>query len=647
MRGLESVSLLFPLEYPIKPPIPYLRADFDRSYPHLQPDPADRLPQPCLVDGDLGELLHHRGLAGILDQLVEWLNRAAMGCLIDPEQGWEPVRRDDVADFIIANADDLRSWVDRRGGFIFLPLRYRALPSLEKDQQEGSGASRCLAIVGQQRLTLKPDELPRWVCRITSAEGHPSGTSVAILVWPGKGPSGAPLIADRYLPETVSELQGLIARAGEYGCERELRDALGRLRECGAAWDSKGVSHPIAVILFARCPFHLIGSDSPLEFCPYLPEIQLPLGPVRGSSTVVVRPMWHLHAVSRGLLARLSGRQLAPVASPWALIGCGSLGSKIALHLARAGDAPQVLIDHDLLSPHNAARHALLPLTPSEQAFWLGYKAEALAEAINHLGQSATGHILDARTLLRDARQLKQVLPKRAWTLVNATASLAVREALSVLPGTARPRVIETALFALGKIGMLAVEGAEGNPNLGDLVSELYYLAGRQTRIPEILEEHSIRRQEIGQGCGSATMVMTDARVSLHAAGMAEAIGTLRQRGFPEKGGLLWISCVIDDGLGLTWERWSLPPSQLLICENQKSWQVRISDRAYQLIRENVTHYPKVETGGILIGRLSEVAQTFYVTEVLPAPPDSKRSAVEFILGSGSPVSVGATYSYP
>ncbi|MHC5719835.1 MAG: Mov34/MPN/PAD-1 family protein, partial [Nostoc sp.] len=45
---------------------------------------------------------------------------------------------------------------------------------------------------------------------------------------------------------------------------------------------------------------------------------------------------------------------------------------------------------------------------------------------------------------------------------------------------------------------------------------------------------------------------------------------------------------------------------------------------------------PFVETGGILVGRISETQQAFIVTDILPAPQDSQRSKYEFVLGTSA-----------
>jgi hypothetical protein len=47
-------------------------------------------------EGSLDELMHRFGVDAVVDQLVDWLHKAASGTLIDLSQGWEPARRDSV-----------------------------------------------------------------------------------------------------------------------------------------------------------------------------------------------------------------------------------------------------------------------------------------------------------------------------------------------------------------------------------------------------------------------------------------------------------------------------------------------------------------------------------------------------------------------
>src|SRR5205823_4139942 len=106
-------------------------------------------------------------------------------------------------------------------------------------------------------------------------------------------------------------------------------------------------------------PFKVIGTESPLELCPYVTDVSVPaLFDHSGKSAI--RPAGHRDRIEQRLLRRLAGYGGAQL-PPWTLVGCGSLGSKIAMHLARAGAAPSVVVDKRTMSPHNAARHALVP----------------------------------------------------------------------------------------------------------------------------------------------------------------------------------------------------------------------------------------------------------------------------------------------
>ena len=626
VRAVEPVTLIFPASFPLRPPTIWLRVDFDRSLAHVQPgDPADR-PEPCIVDGRPSELLHQQGLAGILNQLVLWLENAALGRLIDPDQGWEPVRRDDVAGFVVADAAMLRARVSRDAGFSM--CRFEFLVSTDSD-----GERFVYGQVGKDKITINPDTLgglltnSRW-----STESLRGGKSLAVIAWPGKLPSGELIVADTYQPETVTTFEALMERAETYGCDRPLSEAVNWLRKCASNYNLKR-SYPLVLILCARRPFHLIDSNSPIEICPYVMDIGPGAFTTEGDKTPV-QPIGHRHAISADLLRMLSGSSV--LASSWGLIGCGSLGSKIAMHMARAGNAPATVVDQTYLSPHNAARHALVPDVSESGLGWIEAKAKAIANAIEGLGQDSTAVERDVLAILRDRGATTKYFPRKMWGIVNTTASLVVREALgSVPPANPLPRVLETSLLAQGQLGLLTAEGPNRNPNTLDLIAEAY----ARIRVDETLRPivfgggGVLVRQTIGEGCGSSTMIMSDARVSMFAAPMAEAIRQMQNRGLPAEVGRLLIGRLASDGLGLSWTDDAIPPVLIIGIEGPDAWSVRISRRAADAISADIDHWPGVETGGILMGRISEAARTFYVTDVLPAPPDSTRSAHEFVLG--------------
>ncbi len=631
VRSEEPVTLVFPAAFPLRPPVISLRADFDRSLAHVNPGPANEPPVPCIYDGLLSELLQQQqqGLAAILNQLVLWLENAALDTLIDRKHGWEPVRRDSLRDFMVADAAHLRSLVKRDEGhaaFRFDYLRYAI----------DGGEFAIHGEIGKEPLKLNREAIGELFKERESQDGDVAiGHALAIFVWPGKHPSGQPVIADRYRPETVTNYAELVERATAYGCAAPLRGAISWLERCVSGYSVKR-PFPVAVILCARRPCHLIGSDSPLELCPYLVDISAPSLFPAGDATAV-RPAGHRHAIAVPLLRRLSGDDRPDEALKWVQLGAGSLGSKIALHLARAGRAPDIVIDHGNLTPHNAARHALVPAKSAMQTSWIRSKARALVDAIAGLGQTAERHVEDIVTVVRNPDLAKRLLPKKHWAVVNSTASLNVREALASVPPTMQiPRVIETSLFAHGHVGLVSVEGPGRNPNTGDLIAEAYALMRDNIDTQRLVfgTANALERQLVGEGCGSATMVMSDARISMFAAPMAEAISALQRTGLPPENGRILLGTIAEDGMSQAWQAHQIRPCVTLAMDGAPSWSVRIADRAHQKIVDEVARWPAVETGGILVGRFSEAAQTFYIVDVLSAPDDSRRSAAEFVLGT-------------
>jgi hypothetical protein len=347
VRATEPVNLSFLGSYPINAPIVTLRDDFDRSLAHIQPGPPNGPIVPCLIAGDLNEFLHSHGLMAIVDQIVSWLEKAALGKLIDPSQGWEPIRRDGLTDWIIADGDFLRNFVGRQEQFSFLLFNYlKLLPSIRIDYARkdyilyGAIETKCIAI--------SPNKFPEMVSTQLLHEGAVWGESFAIIATPGKLPSGKPYVADKYLPETVTNLHELQARAEVYGCGTSLKNALSYLARCVKRW--KGPDFPIVVILCARRPYRLIGESSNIEIVPYLMECQAPQLFPQGDNTAAY-PASHRHAITATLLQRFSGEPPIPEERKLALVGCGSLGSKIAIHLTRSGAAPTIVIDKILCHP--------------------------------------------------------------------------------------------------------------------------------------------------------------------------------------------------------------------------------------------------------------------------------------------------------
>ncbi len=631
--AVEPARFIFPADYPIRAPEVHLRADFDRSLAHVQPGRADGPVVPCLVEEDLDELLHGGGLAAIVNQLVAWLENAALGRLIDPDQGWEPVRRDTLDHWIVADGHYIRGLAGRRERYYFMAFEYLKLarPGHRDDRRTDFFVH---GEVRSERIAVNPEEFDKLFREWGSGTRVARGTSLSLVLTPGKLPSGKLHVADIYRPETVTDLAGLRERAAEYGCGRALEDAFSWLRRCAAGWT--GSARPLAVILCARRPYPIIGESSNVELLPYVIDVTPPDICAAGGETPVF-PAAHRETITPALLERFSGETSIPEGRDLVLVGCGSVGSKIAIHLARSGQAPRAVIDKRFLAPHNAARHALLPQTERMQVDWLGDKAEAVGTAIRGLGQGAKTFHEDVTRAVHDGGLRKKLFPRKTWAVVNSTGSVAVREALAAIPPMQMgARVVETSLFGSGAVGIMTAEGPGRNPNTADLIAEAYEQIRTDATLRDRVfsEDSPVNHESVGQGCGSPTMRISDARISLYAAAMAEGITRLRRDDLPESGGRLHLGAVAADGMAVSWSRIEVPAVHVVRIDDTDSWTVRVTERVHRKIVEDCASHPGVETGGIVVGRMSEAQQAFLVTDILPAADDSRRSAKEFVLGT-------------
>jgi len=431
--------------------------------------------------------MRSRGIWGLIDQLALWLERAARVQLIDPKQGWEPVRRDSIDDVVVTDSDLLREAVRREAG---CEARWSTFCTFVVPDD---GLRFHRVVVGDERAAIAPGLAPLLNAPLRRV-------SLTLIAWSGKCPSGDPFVAGVYRPENVTDLRGLLIRASELGCSDHLTAMLdlisSRLR--GSRFPA---IVPLGVILIARRPCNLIGQSSPLELCTYVIEM-------RGSDDLSrkgnppVRLAAQLDRLSTTLLRRASGTEQHITHLKWSLLGCGSVGSKIAIHLARAGDGPETVVDRRWMSPHNFARHAALPSSPSDAAILLR-KADLLCNALAGLGQPAIGKTIDIVShSIREGTS--NLAPPTTDLIVNATGSLTVREALC-RQELARPRAVETCLYGAGRIGYLSVEGPSSNPNMSDLVTESYRLMGSDAEMKTVAFSTPPSEVAIGDGCSSLT----------------------------------------------------------------------------------------------------------------------------------------------
>ncbi|QOZ36361.1 ThiF family adenylyltransferase [Bradyrhizobium sp. CCBAU 53421] len=148
-----------------------------------------------------------------------------------------------------------------------------------------------------------------------------------------------------------------------------------------------------------------------------------------------------------------------------AIVGCGSLGSKIAAMLARAGVSDFYLIDDDLLQPDNLVRNDL---------DWRDvgtHKADAVAERIRNVNPAAEVYFRQIRLAGQESSGSADAALSslvRRDLFIDATANPNVFNLMSAIAESAERPMIWAEVFGGGFGGLIARyrPGTEPNPQL-------------------------------------------------------------------------------------------------------------------------------------------------------------------------------------
>jgi hypothetical protein len=623
----EPVILKLPPNYPWQSPRFYLREDFPRNFPHLMPFATT--PRPCLVEGDQDEYFLQFGLVEygvfhLIEQLAIWLRKAAICDLINVEQGWEPMLRRDFRNALQIDADAARTAVNKAGGWAVWRGRFFRRGTAESCLTDTTRA--WISSDGKATPLRQGAEDKTFTSKWRDSDVS-LGNSVIGVIWPDKNPNGTPHINATYLPETVATLRDLRERATDFGCGRGLQTFLANLER---SFEGTNLSTPIPVgiVLCVRRPIHLIGSTSDIELLPYVVELRANRKRTslfaKGDDEPVA-PAMHYQSLTPSLLRTLSG---TPARPSLAMLGCGSVGSKLAMHAARAGQNIVAVSDDGSLRPHNMARHAL----GAEHI--ASNKADALASELAGFGLSPAVNTADLSVALRGPERSREVIPRSAGAVVNSTASLSVREALvSAANPNQRTQLFEAALFGRGRGAFLLADGLSHNPSHCDLIAELYATL-EDERAAKLLFDpaEGLTEVQIGQGCGSLTMTMDDALLSTMTASLFQEIGRVLDG--PTGDGLIVVGTADADSPATRWTRISVPAFETVDIAGSDGWTLRMSRRIAARIKAEAKASSAVETGGIMIGLTSARLKTVTVVDLLEAPADSRRTASTFLLGT-------------
>lgn len=628
VKAQESAWLVFH-DWPVSAPHVQLREDFPQDLPHINPHrPGERM-RPCLFDGDPSELLHRFGLSRIVDQLVEWLAKAASGQLIDPSQGWEPTRRDSCPGNLVFEAEAAQANTPEDGSLLLAEGVYFS-----------KGGSHLAILRGLEKAEVNFTQ--------TAA---PSNKSVVtgqaqVIFARGVDEDRKPKIIDKYEPETVHDLETLLARAGRLGVKVEaLQSALDSYFSRSLMLAPADVNPRLwgqgvlaFVVLLVQRPAPVIWTNGrTVEMLPYI--VRMLVNSDLSSAAplkVTVEPLWHAEQVSPRLLAMTSGFSTDLPRTKLVFVGCGSLGSKVGMHLGRAGFGNAAgFIDNEQMGPHNAARHALMP---SRIPTSYPQKAEMMCAAFQNLGyDDAAAHVMDARMFFEDPITFEKVVGEGPALIVDSTASFKVDAAVArcvTLAEQPQARLVQTSMYAKGRAAVLYLEGAERSCTAQDLKAALFERCRHDADLRAAIGGDSTDpvRIFVGDNCRSVTMPMSDSVVSRSASLVGHQLEKWLAEGLPDAATLCFGKTDLG-GISMDWTSLQYGATSVIQAPEDGGWTLRILAPVAELIERESKAAGRFETGGILIGHVPPQSRTIIIAGVVDAPADSVCTPQRFILG--------------
>lgn len=573
----EPVTFVFSKYFPAKAPEIYLRDNFPKVFPHI--NPTEKKVNPCIYYGSNDELLQQPNFfCEILDQVQSWLDKATTNSLTDYDQGWEPMR------------------TDISHGSISMPITLMESVVKQMDiEKAGIFYVRDENIIISEYLIYEEEKLDN------------SRNSLCL-------PFESLDNSTEYMPNNIHTLADLEKLAIDLNIE----DFTKTINDCAKNFQQLQL---IFLAFYIKRPVELIGNTSDIEIIHFALESRYQKKINSIPKDVKVFTLSTLESPSTSLLQKFSGLNKRDTNKEMKIvqIGCGSLGSKIITHLARTGISNNItLIDNGVFSSHNHARHALTNTKhcPTQ------YKSELVFLALKEIGINA------ARVSKNSVLDEKQhILEDKI--LIDSTADISIRNFL--IDNEIKSEVIYTVLHDMSNLGLLFIESKNRNVRLDDLVAVFYLLCYRNPYLSKILCTNKANYETVGQGCGSFTTVVTDAKISLVSSSMSTIIQQNLEKGITDEG-QLYFGEVTDD-INIKWNQIPILPPRVLH-DKTFDMEVRIHPDVEKRIHEQTQEHSSNETGGVLVGHISLINKTFNIVDLIDAPIDSKRSPGYFELGT-------------
>jgi len=302
---------------------------------------------------------------------------------------------------------------------------------------------------------------------------------------------------------------------------------------------------------------------------------------------------------------------------PITLIGAGALGSQLFMNVARTGYGRWMVLDDDLLLPHNVGKHALSSEDVGK------FKSEQVARRANELLNNPSFARAMVDNLLHPSHsdELAQALVA-SKAVVDASASIAVARTLALDTVTGGKK-LSVFLNPLGTDLVLLAEDEAKTVTLDVLEMQYYrYLCHTSELADHLAPPKGIR---YAVGCRDITSTLPQHLVALHAAIAAYALP--QTIASPDAVVNIW-----ESGMKMDVKHHQVPIFPVRVFQKQ-GWRIVLDG----FVQEKISSARKAklpnETGGILLGGYDQQRRIVYIVDSILSPKDSKEYPTAYIRG--------------
>lgn len=578
IREKETILFFLKPEYPLfAPAVMVMRDNFPYEFiPHLNRGISGSKINElnlCLYRGDIDEWFYSHGAMSFCDLVNEWFSDLVNGALIK-DDGFECIRIKNTKGIMVADyalfENEIACDTREKGHYIL----------------KANTSWNDLIYVSNEKYVIGEDRIP------------------CLLVFDKR--VNSEYVSENY--QTASDLNGFYSYQG-------LNHAIKKYRN--KFYDPKTqnelLDEGILFILAVQRPQQVIGSFGEIEFLAFHLEFDFAQNPPLDKC--LIDNLATIQSLNVQMAEKLSGTTLKK--SAITILGCGALGSKIAIEMARMGYLTQDLYDYDVLLPHNLIRHEVT------NKYLIGVnKAKALEIEIKCMYNND----VNVRSFASDCFSITAET-LNSGLLIDCTAS---DRSLSWLcmNKDIKNRLIRSEISMDGRLGITYIEGKNRNPDVYDIRVALWYLAMENEQIKQWLNKKSEANMEfhIGFGCSSDTMVLDDSTISNHASVVPHCINKYLSK----ENGTLVLNYFDKDKLENNYVK-IVEIGKYIVWNIDNDWTVHcpciLVDQIFEMTCE------PTENMGIWFGYINERMKRIIIVDTY-LPSDNKRSVGQVIGGS-------------